>query len=124
MAAAAMARACAYGSASFSELPTNLASTSIFTICRLAPVLSALAPLGRVCQKPVSPDHSGRLQQVQYGRGLAEEVKSAAIGGDMLFLARARAEDVAEFIVASTEPLRGKWTLEPAHRSIPAFDAA
>jgi hypothetical protein len=44
------------------------------------------------------------LQHAQHGHGAAEELESAAIGGNMLVMAGARAEKVAEFIVSATEP--------------------
>jgi hypothetical protein len=45
--------------------------------------------------------------------------QSAAVGGDVLVVAIATAEKGAEFIVSSTEPLRGPDLLEPAHTSDP-----
>jgi hypothetical protein len=44
------------------------------------------------------------LQHAQHGHGAAEELESAAIGGNMLVMTGARAEKVAEFIVSATEP--------------------
>ncbi len=40
----------------------------------------------------------------QHGHGAAEELESAAIGGNVLVEAGTRAEEVAEFIVGSAEP--------------------
>ena len=50
--------------------------------------------------------------------------QSAAVGGDVLVVAIATAEKGAEFIVSSTEPLRGPDFLEAAHTPDPAFHAA
>ena len=53
------------------------------------------------------------------------EVKQAtAVGGDMLVMTGARAEEVAEFVVAPTEALGGSEALEAAHTSRAAFYAA
>jgi hypothetical protein len=67
---------------------------------------------------------SGGFQQAQYGRSAAKEVESAAVGGDMLMLAGAGAEEVTQLIVGLAEPASGTWTLEPTHRPVAAFDAA
>src|SRR5690349_951152 len=47
---------------------------------------------------------SCRLQDGQHGHGPLEVEESAAIGGNVLVVAGARAEDVAQFIVSATEP--------------------
>jgi hypothetical protein len=44
------------------------------------------------------------LQDGQHGRSPPEVEESAAIGGHMLMVAGARAEDVAQFIVRPAEP--------------------
>jgi HTH-like domain len=44
------------------------------------------------------------LQNGQHGRGPPEVEQSAAIGGNMLMVAGARAEEVAQFIVSPAEP--------------------
>ena len=44
------------------------------------------------------------FQDGQHGHGAAEELESAAIGGHVLMLAGARAEEVAQFIVSPAEP--------------------
>ena len=51
-------------------------------------------------------------------------MQSAVIGGDWLVVTWTGMEEIAEFIVASTEPCRGPGTLEPAHGLVSAFDAA
>ena len=43
------------------------------------------------------------LQEGQHGHGPPEELESAAIGGNMLVVAGARTEEVAEFIVSPAE---------------------
>ena len=40
----------------------------------------------------------------QHGHGAAEELESAAIGGHMLMVTEAGAEEVAQFVVSATEP--------------------
>jgi len=50
-------------------------------------------------------------------------MQSAVIGGDGLMVVWARAEKIAAFVVASTELCRRSDALEPAHRSVSAFDA-
>ncbi len=44
------------------------------------------------------------LQRAQHRHGAAEKLESAAIGGNVLMVAAARAEEVAQLIVSSTEP--------------------
>ena len=50
-------------------------------------------------------------------------MQSAVIGGDWLVVTWTGMEEIAEFIVASTEPCRGPGTLESAHGLVSAFDA-
>src|SRR5829696_9747801 len=50
--------------------------------------------------------------------------QAMAVGGDVLIVAGAGAEEVAEFVVAPTEALGGGEALEAAHTSDAAFDAA
>src|SRR3954453_8013649 len=47
---------------------------------------------------------SRSFQDGQHGHGAAEELESAAIGGNVLVMTRVRAEEVAEFIVGLAEP--------------------
>src|SRR5215207_4847438 len=63
------------------------------------------------------------LQDGQHGHTPPEVEESAAIGGNMLMVAGARAEEVAEFVVGLAEPGGGSWTFEAPHGSIAAFDA-
>src|SRR5215217_8813482 len=68
-----------------------------------------------------------RLRGLEHGEraaGTTEVKQATAVGGDGLVVAGARAEEVAELVVASTEPVRRHEALEPAHTSDPAFDAA
>src|SRR5918993_2099303 len=68
-----------------------------------------------------------RLRGLEHGKrsGGAAEVKQAtAAGGDGLVVAGAGAEDVAELVIASTEPLRRGEALEPPHASCSPFHAA
>src|SRR3954471_6321320 len=50
--------------------------------------------------------------------------QAMAVGGDVLIVAGAGAEEVAEFVVAPTEALGRGEALEAAHTSDAAFDAA
>src|SRR3954451_17432263 len=64
----------------------------------------------QVSRQPVSPElgwanpGSCGLQDGQHGCGPSEEKQSPAVGGHMLMVAGARAEEVTEFIVSPTEP--------------------
>src|SRR3954464_13376269 len=64
------------------------------------------------------------LQDGQHGHAAEEEPESAAIGGNMLMVAGARAEEAAQFIVCATEPSGGSGTFEAPHWSVAPFDAA
>src|SRR3954464_9842653 len=64
------------------------------------------------------------LQDGQHGHAAAEELESAAIGGNMLMVAGARAEEAAQFIVCATEPSGGSGAFEAPHWSVAPFDAA
>jgi hypothetical protein len=50
--------------------------------------------------------------------------QATAAGGDMLIVVLAETEEIAEFVVASTEALGRAEALEPAHASCAPFDAA
>src|SRR5215218_8155528 len=54
------------------------------------------------CDK-ANPGSCG-LHDGQHGRGPPEVEQSAAVGGHVLMVAGARAEEVAQFIVCATEP--------------------
>ena len=64
------------------------------------------------------------MQDGQPGRGPLEVEQSAAIGGHMLMVAGAKAEEVAEFIVSPAEPGGRSRAFETPHGPIAAFDAA
>jgi hypothetical protein len=57
---------------------------------------------------------SGRLQDGQHGHGPAKEEQSAAGGGEVLVAAGTGAEEIAELVVASTEPGCRSGALEAA----------
>ena len=63
-------------------------------------------------------------EDTRHGHGPAEEEQSAAVGGDRLVVAGAKAEEVAELIMTAAEPTGRSWALEAAHRAVSAFDAA
>ncbi len=44
------------------------------------------------------------MQDGQHGRGPPEEEQSASVGGHVLVMAGAEAEEVAQFIVSPAEP--------------------
>src|SRR5690349_14363018 len=64
------------------------------------------------------------LQGGQHSHAAAEELESAAVGGNVLMMARARAEEVAQFIVSPAEPGGGSGALEALHGPVATFDAA
>ncbi len=64
------------------------------------------------------------LHDRKRSRGATEVEQAAAVGGDMLVVAGAGAEEVAELVVAPTEALGGGEAPEAAHTSDAAFHAA
>jgi hypothetical protein len=58
---------------------------------------------------------SGRLQDGKDGRGPAKEEQSAAGGGDVLVAAGTGAQEVAQLVVASTEPGGRSASFEAPH---------
>src|SRR4051795_6502920 len=64
------------------------------------------------------------FQDGQHGHAAAEELESAAIGGHMLMVAGARAENVAPFVVSPAEPGGGSGALKAPHGPVATFDAA
>ena len=64
------------------------------------------------------------LHDRKRSRGATEVEQAAAVGGDVLVVASAGAEEVAEFVVAATEPLRRGEALEAPHTSRAPFHAA
>src|SRR4051812_28831313 len=73
----------------------------------LAPVggsVSTCASKYNLCSRTGGNVPSRGFQDGQHGHAAAEELESAAIGGNMLMVAGARAEKVAQFIVSPAEP--------------------
>ena len=64
-----------------------------------------------------------RFENSKHTAGTPEVKQATAAGGDVLVVAGAGAEEVAELVVASTEPLRGCKALDPAHTSRAPFHA-
>src|SRR3954462_157157 len=77
-----------------------------------------------LCSRTCGNVPSRGFQDGQHRHAAAEEVESAAIGGNVLVVAGARAEKVAEFIVSATEPGGRSRAFEAPHRAVAAFDAA
>src|SRR5215204_1166566 len=77
----------------------------------------------RLSWNEANPGSCG-LQDGQHGHTPPEVEQSAAIGGNVLVVARVRAEEVAQFIVGPAEPSRRSRAFEAPHGSIAAFDAA
>src|SRR3984957_2056114 len=69
-------------------------------------------------------DFSGGLQHPQNRCGAAKEIEPAVVGGDLLIGSGAGTEEVAQLVVGATEFASRSWALEPAHRTVAAFDAA
>ncbi len=65
-----------------------------------------------------------RLENGKRDDGTTEVEQATTAGGDMLVVAGAEAEEVAELVVASAEALRRGEALEPPHTSDAAFHAA
>src|SRR3954452_18429076 len=63
------------------------------------------------------------FQDGQHGRGAAEELQSTIMGRHVLVGAGTRAEEVAQFVIATTEPGGRPGALETPHRPVSAFDA-
>src|SRR5918999_6157955 len=59
----------------------------------------------------------------QHGRGPPEVEQSAAVGGHVLVVAGARAEEVAQFIVSAAEPGGRSGAFEAPHGPVATFDA-
>jgi hypothetical protein len=85
--------------------PTAAVALKVARLLGELEVLSELAPACIACDRGDDDVGSGGLQQVQYGGRAAKEVESAAVGGNMLVLAGAGAEEVAHLIVALAEPV-------------------
>src|SRR5215203_1427232 len=77
-----------------------------------------------LCSRTCGDVQSCGFQDGQHRHGAAEELESAAIGGNVLMVAGARAEEVAQFIVSPAEPGGRSGALEAPHGPVSAFDAA
>src|SRR3954464_10353944 len=76
-----------------------------------------------LCSRTCDDVPSRGFQDGQHRHGAAEELESAAISGNVLMGAGARAEKVAQFIVSPAEPGGGSGALEAPHGPVAAFDA-
>src|SRR3954468_20188222 len=77
----------------------------------------------RMCWDEANPGSCG-LQDGQHGHTPPEVEQSASVGGNVLMVAGARAEKVAQLIVSVTEPGGRSGALEAPHGPVSAFDAA
>ena len=64
------------------------------------------------------------FENCKRSRGATEMEQATAVGGDVLAVAGAEAEEIAEFVVAATEALRRGEALEAPHTSCAPFHAA
>src|SRR3954447_4321056 len=76
-----------------------------------------------LCSRTCGDVPSRGFQDGQHRYGAAQELESAAIGGNVLVVAGARTEKVAHFIVTPAEPGGRSGAFEAPHGSIAAFDA-
>jgi hypothetical protein len=67
-------------------------------------VLSGLAPAQKAVASRCGDVRSCGLEEAQHGHCPAKEEQSAAVGGDVLVVAGAKAEEVAQLVVTSAEP--------------------
>src|SRR3954469_16035748 len=97
------------------------------------PVLVPCWPSGSVstraskyslCSRTGDDVRSRGFQDGQHRHGAAEELESAAIGGNMLVMAGAEAEKVAQFVVSPAEPGGRSGAFEAPHGPVATFDAA
>src|SRR3954471_4821615 len=79
--------------------------------------VSTRASKYRLSWDEANPGSCG-LQNGQHGRGPPEVKQSASVGGNMLVVAGARAEEVAQFIVSLAEPGGRSRALEAPHGPI------
>src|SRR4051794_7267925 len=68
--------------------------------------VSTCASKYSLCSRTGGNVLSRGFQDGQHGHGAAEELESAAIGGNMLVVVGARTEKVAQFVVSPAEPGR------------------
>src|ERR1700733_11693336 len=67
-------------------------------------------------------DFSGGFHHSQNRCGAAKEVEPAVVGGDLLIGSGAGTERVTQLVVGTAEFASRSWPLEPAHRTVAAFD--
>ena len=109
----------------FKEAASLAGSLSLAVSLPTMRFLSALVPAKMSGTKQRQKDaRLCGLPNADHRDGGAETEPSAVIGGDWLVVTWMRMEEVAAFIVASTEPGRRPGTFEPAHGLVSAFDAA
>src|SRR3954453_19921752 len=77
----------------------------------------------RLCWDEANPGSCG-LQDGQHGHTPPEVEQSASVGGNVLVVAGAEAEEVAQFIVSATEPGGRSRAFKAPHGPVAAFDAA
>src|SRR4051794_21325352 len=73
-----------------------------------------------LCSRTGGDVPSRGFQDVQHRHGAAEELESVAIGGNVLMVTGARAEEVAQFIVSPAEPGGRSGALEAPHGPVAA----
>src|SRR3954451_15926963 len=95
-----------------------------YLLADLRGYVRARASKYNLCSRTDDDVLSRSFQDGQHRHGAAEELEPAAIGGNVLVVAGARAEKVAEFIVSPAEPGGRSGTFEAPHGPIAAFDAA
>src|SRR5215204_386862 len=76
------------------------------TVRQWAGSVRARASQYSLCSRTYGDIPSCGLQDGQHGRSPPEVEQSAAVGGNVLMVAGAEAEEVAQFIVGATEPGR------------------
>jgi hypothetical protein len=84
-------------------------------------VLSALVPTGSRWFEEGWGVSSG-FQHAQDRCGAAKEVEPTVVSGNLLIGSGAGTEEVAQLVVGATEFASRSWALEPAHRTVAAFD--
>jgi hypothetical protein len=85
---------------------------------------SVSAPASKYSWLNEGRDFSGGFQHSQNRCGAAKEVEPAVVGGDLLIGSGAGTEKVTQLVVGPAEFASRSWALEPAHRTVAAFDAA
>jgi len=85
-------------------------------------VLSAIVPAS-VARLDGGGEFSGGFQYAQNRCGAAKKVEPAVVGGDLLIGSGAGTEEVAQLVVGPAKSASRSWALEPAHRTVAAFDA-